>query len=131
MINNKNFIYFYIDLDCKPNNWGFPGNNVNIDNFKLYSNIIYSLNNKLMSNINLILIDGRFRVACCLKLFKLINHNCNILFNNFINRDHYHILLNYYEIIEKTDDNNMVLLHKKNVNKPTREIIEKYEIIYD
>jgi hypothetical protein len=44
-------------------------------------------------------------------------------------RPAYHIVLTYYDIIEKTEDNRMVILKKKkNVNIP-KEVIEKYELI--
>ena len=46
-----------------------------------------------------------------------------------VNRPNYHIVLEYFDIIEKTDDNRMVILKKKkNVNIP-KKLIEEYELI--
>ncbi len=75
------------------------------------------------------MIDGRFRVACCLKCFDKINQDCLIIFDDFLNRPQYHIVLDYYEIIEKTIDNTMVVLQKKNhIKNIPDELIQKYEL---
>lgn len=80
-------------------------------------------------NTDLILIDGRFRVACCLKVFKQINKECFIAFDDFLDRKVYHIVLDYYDIIEKTENNSLVILRKKAGEPPSNELIAKYEII--
>jgi hypothetical protein len=83
------------------------------------------------SKIDLVMIDGRFRVACCLKCFDIINDGCFIAFDDFLNRKKYHIILVYYEIVEKTEDKRMVILRKKkNISIPD-ELIKKYELIPD
>lgn len=77
-------------------------------------------------------IDGRFRVACCLKSFDVIDNECYIAFDDFLDRPQYHIVLDYYDIIEKTDDHRMVILQKKNdIDSVPIDIIEKYENIVD
>ena len=55
---------------------------------------------KEKDSIDLVFIDGRFRVACCLKCYK----NCVIAFDDFLNREY------YFDIVEKTVDNRMVIL---------------------
>jgi hypothetical protein len=78
------------------------------------------------------MIDGRFRVACCLKCFEVINDDCYIIFDDFLNRKKYHVVLNYYDIIEKTEDKRMVILQKKkNISMPTDKIVKNYELIPD
>lgn len=58
--------------------------------------------------------------------------NCVIAFDDFLNRTHYHVVLDYYDIIEKTQDNRMVILKKKhNINCVPNELITKYELIKD
>jgi hypothetical protein len=124
-ITNKNHILFkYIEMDTQPNNWGYPGSKSNWHDWFKYSNVICELDIK--NNIDLILIDGRFRVACCLKCFDVINDDCLIIFDDFLNRKPYHVVLDYYEIIDKTIDNVMVVLKKKNVTKPSDELINSY-----
>ena len=83
-------------------------------------------------NIDFLLIDGRFRVACCLKSFECLRNSSKICFDDFLNRKNYHVVLDYFEIIEHTSDNCMVILQKKsNVLKPSKELIEQYEKIMD
>ena len=129
--NKINFIYN--EMDTKPNTWGLPGiNSTDIQKIN-YSSQLYNLNKNIIDNINLILIDGRFRVACCLKSFLVINNNCLILFDDFLNRPVYHIVLEFFDIIDKTIDNSMVVLKKKlivNINK-LHNLIKQYELNTD
>jgi hypothetical protein len=63
-----------------------------------------------------------------LKCYDIIKDDCLIAFDDFLIRPKYHIVLEYFDIIEKTQDNRMVILKKKkNVNIP-KELIEKYEL---
>lgn len=146
LINYKNkFRYFFIDLNTSPNTYGVPGgaklagvqgecslpkNIEEKNNWKKYSDVFIELDNDIKNNIDLILIDGRFRVCCCLKIFEHINFETIILFDDFKNRKWFQIVLNYFEIIDSNKNGNMVALRKKNVIKPSIEIIEKYEIDY-
>jgi hypothetical protein len=127
MKNNKKFINLYIDIKTSPNNWGYPINDLDKTNWVSYSNIIKILNPNLLEQLDLILIDGRFRIACILKLHNYINNNCIILFNNFFERTVYNIILNYYDIIENSEDNSMAVLKKKINNSPSQDIIKNYE----
>jgi hypothetical protein len=150
--NKVNLIYN--DMCAEPNNWGRPGKNSTSDQLKNYSNQFLFLPKYVQKKINLILIDGRFRVACCMKLINLISNNCFIAFDDFLNRPQYHIILDYFNIIEQTQDNQMVILKKKpnkqyiklfkksNSQKTRltkkediilidRELIDKYELIYE
>ena len=80
-------------------------------------------------SIDLVFIDGRFRVACCLKCYDIISEKCLIAFDDFLDREYYHIVLEYFDIIEHTEDNRMAILKKKkNLNIP-KELVEKYELV--
>ena len=116
-INEKVSLH-YIDINSKPNTWGHPGT-TSKESLILYSEPKYK-------NEDLILIDGRFRVACAMKLWNKINNNTIILFDDFLNREYYHIVLDYFDIIEK--GKSMVVL-KKNNNQPPEDIIKQYELI--
>lgn len=123
--------YIYNEMDTKPNTWGNPGiNSTNIQKIN-YSNQITKLSKKQQDSIDLVLIDGRFRVACCLKCYDIIRYNSYIAFDDFLNRPQYHIVLEYFDIIDKTQDNTMVILKKKNNVNVTKELIEKYELVKD
>jgi hypothetical protein len=129
IITTPNINYIYNEMDTQPRTWGHPGKNAtNIQKIN-YSNHIKKLSKEEQDSIDLVFIDGRFRVACCLKCYDIIKDNCLIAFDDFLNRPAYHIVLDYFDIIEKTKDNRMVILKKKkNVNIP-KELIEKYELI--
>lgn len=129
IITFPNINYIYNEMDTQPNTWGNPGKNAtNIQKIN-YSNHIRNLSKEEQDSIDLVFIDGRFRVACCLKCYDIIKDNCLIAFDDFLNRPHYHIVLEYFDILEKTNDNRMVILKKKNNVKIPIELIEKYEII--
>lgn len=116
----------YCDIKTIPNTWGNPGKGSTKDDWCKYSGAIQKYGNK---EVDLILIDGRFRVACCLNCFDVISDSCLIAFDDFLDRPQYHIVLNFYDIVEKTKDNRMVILRKKSVNGPSKELIETYEVI--
>lgn len=112
-----------IDLKCKENGYGYPGDRCKKETMIEYSNQI-----KKVESPDLIFIDGRFRVACCLKTFECID-NSLIAFDDFLGRKHYHEVLKYFDIVEKTSDCRMVILKKKNnVKYIPKKIIEKYEL---
>jgi hypothetical protein len=130
-IIKKDITYIFNEMDTQPNTWGNPGKNAtNIQKID-YSNHLGKLNKQDQLEIDLVLIDGRFRVACCLKSFDIIKDTCLIVFDDFLNRPQYHCVLDYFDIVEKTSDNRMVILKKKqNVSVPP-ELISKYELIKD
>ena len=130
IITNPNISYIYNEMDTKPNTWGNPGENAtNIQKIN-YSNHLRKLSKEEQDSIDLVFIDGRFRVACCLKCYDIIKDTCLIAFDDFLLRPYYHIVLEYFDVIEKTTDDRMVILKKKkNVDIP-KEIIEKYELIH-
>jgi hypothetical protein len=95
------------------------------NNFNKYSDTIIKLHENTAPKLDLILIDGRFRVMCALKSYKVIDDNCVVLIDDFLNRKSYHLLLDYYDIIEKGD--RMVALKKKENIKISDDLLKKYE----
>lgn len=86
-INKNKSIIELIDLG-ETNEWGRPRSYKKRDNIKLYISSIWKHDLKP----NLILIDGRFRVACF--LFSIINakEGSIIIFDDYVPREHYHIV---------------------------------------
>ena len=125
--NSNKIKFLFIDLQSEPNDWGNPGKNSNQKDWINYSSQFGNLSDKEKKDIDLILIDGRFRVACCLKCFNGMDPNCLIIFDDFLNRPKYHEILNYFDIIDYTRNNRMVVLRKKNVRAPSLDLIKKYE----
>ena len=130
--DDSKITYIYSEMGTKPRTWGYPSKSCEKSNLINYSEHIRNLGIEERSKIDLVMIDGRFRVACCLKCFDIINDGCFIAFDDFLNRKKYHIVLNYYDIVEKTEDKRMVILRKKkNVSMPTDKIVKNYELIPD
>ena len=131
-IQSNNIVYFLNEMDTRPNTWGHPGPNSTPTQRIEYSNYIRQLSNDEKQRIDLVFIDGRFRVACCLKCFDIIKPDCFIAFDDFLNRKQYHVVLDYYTIVEKTSDNRMVILQKKpDITSIPEDLIKKYESIED
>jgi hypothetical protein len=131
-IQSNKIVFLYNEMDTLPNTLGNPGPKSNKTQWINYSNQIRNLSKDEQSKIDLLMIDGRFRVACCLNCFDIISSDCLIAFDDFLNRKQYHIILDYYDIIEKTNNNRMVILKKKiNISSIPEDIKRKYELIRD
>ena len=124
-IENSRLHFEVVDLKCKPNTWGKPTENVSHETKIKYPR---SFNRIKPNDVDMIMIDGRFRAACALNVFSEIGDNTIIFFDDFLNRPYYHIILKYYDIIDRAS--RAVVLKKKQVNIPATEIIEKYEKDY-
>jgi len=85
----------FLAIDINAGDMGRPINNTKQNNFPLYSSAIDNY-----KNIDVVLVDGRFRVACACKA--VINRVQSILIHDFTNRAHYHDILPYIEIIKQT-----------------------------
>ena len=132
LITKSNICYLFCEMHTKPNTFGHPGLECTNEQKRNYSNQINEMNIDVAKKVDMILIDGRFRVACCLKCFQHISNDCIICFDDFLNRKQYHVVLNFFDIIEKTSDNKMVILKKKKeITSIPSEIIEEYELIKD
>jgi len=116
----------YNEMGTRPKKWGYPGKSASQKQLKKYSSRIRKIGLDNQKKIDLVLIDGRFRIACCLKAYDVINDDCKIVFDDFLNRD-YKIVLQYYNIIEQTDDNRMVILQKKKDLDIPKSLILEYE----
>lgn len=86
--------------------------------------------NKYSSEFDLVLIDGRFRVACLLDII-LKQGNPTILFHDFNNRPEYHIIKKFCDIIETIDT--LVVLRIKNSNdmREISDLYKRYKLISD
>jgi hypothetical protein len=94
------FLFVFIG---NTSNWGYPINNDQIFLFPNYSAQVFKKVKK--EKIDLIFIDGRFRVACVLKsvLECYLNRKLKIIIHDFWVRPCYHIVLNYLIEIERAN----------------------------
>tara|TARA_R110000824_G_scaffold108705_1_gene256030 strand:+ start:1555 stop:2127 length:573 start_codon:yes stop_codon:yes gene_type:complete len=125
--NLDDITFIHNEMDTRPKDWGNPGNNATNTQKRNYSDRIMEQTDA--NDIDLILIDGRFRVACALKAHAVISDNCVIAFDDYLDRQHYHIIEYYYEIIDRGD--RMVLLQKIPDVIPPPELISEYELKKD
>jgi hypothetical protein len=63
------------------------------------------------SRPELVLIDGRFRVASAMVSLLAVDRNTKILFHDFFNRPHYYRILNYVDVLDCVDT--LVILKRK------------------
>ena len=112
----------YISVDLKAKSYGCPGKQTNINDWKRY---IKAYKSEYMANI--ILIDGRFRVACALDIFSKIKKDTIVLIHDYSIRKYYHIIENYYTKIEEWDSL-AAFIKKPNISNIPLKIYNKYLI---
>jgi hypothetical protein len=78
---------------------------------------------------DLVLIDGRFRVACALTVL-LNSDKPYVIIHDFNNRSQYHCILIFYDVIESVDT--LVVLKKKEVYDKdlAKSLLETHYIVY-
>ena len=119
---------YHVDIG-PPKEWGIPSSEESKELFPNYSGIIYNMIPK--KNIDTILIDGRFRVACALKAILECNSNSNlqILIHDFSIRPNYHIVLEYLDEVETADTLSVFKIKEKLDYDLVREAYEKYKYL--
>ena len=82
--------------DLKPDNptWSFPGKNTNLADWKQYFQAY-----KPEYNADVILIDGRFKIATALDIFNKIRNDTILVLHEYNTRPQYFIIENYYKYI--------------------------------
>lgn len=103
---DENRICFLFPNIGKTKTWGYPVNSSHKYLWPNYANIPYSINFKP----DLVLVDGRFRVACALSVALYCEQSTQVLIHDY-QRKNYHILENFFDIIKLED--NMVLFRLK------------------
>lgn len=84
-------------------NWGYPDSDSSDHLFESYSSDVFETIDA--ASLDLVLVDGRFRVACILKAILKCsgNENFSLLVHDFWNRAHYHCVLDYLDVVSKVD----------------------------
>jgi hypothetical protein len=83
--------------------WGYPESDQHRESFPVYSSSIFKTIDT--TTIDRALVDGRFRVACTLKIVLECHANSNleILIHDFWDREEYHVVLKYLDTLERVD----------------------------
>jgi hypothetical protein len=127
---NKRLFIFPVDIG-PTREWGLPAPGNSRILFPAYSANIFNLINK--SNLDLVLVDGRFRVACTIKIVLEChaNKNLTIMIHDFWNRKEYHVVLKYLNTIDKADAIGLFSIKKCVDLESARRDYEEYKFIVD
>lgn len=105
--------------------WGYPKNGSSRIKWTNYSEIVHVIGQKW----DTILVDGRFRVACVLNLLLIGNEDCRILIHDFWNRNHYHVVLNYLDVINSVGSLGVFRKRKNYSDTELKDLIDQYKFI--
>jgi hypothetical protein len=122
LLKKNNIKANYITVDLKAQKLGYPGKGTNIEDWKKYIQAY-----KKEYNADIILIDGRFRVACGLDIFNKIRNDTIVLIHNYIYRKEYKILENYYLKLKRWNTL-AAFIKKPGINIISKHIYQKYMI---
>ncbi len=93
-----------VPVDIGPTRaWGYPQGIAHAPKFSAYSSAVFERVDT--SDVGVVLVDGRFRVACTLKfiLTRTDRRAARIMIHDFWNRRHYHSLLRHLDVLDGTD----------------------------
>lgn len=92
--------FHYIDIG-KTKRWGYPVDDSQKNNYPNYSSAVFD--NFQKEKIDLVFIDGRFRVACALATILNCSKDVIIMIHDYADRKDYHILEKFLDKIEIID----------------------------
>ena len=102
--------------------WGWPKNFNKSYNFINFTDWFWKLN----IACDLVLIDARFRVCCFFTSIKYAKIGTKIIFDDYIDREHYHIVEETCNIIEKHGRQVLFEVTEKAKNIISDELIERF-----
>jgi hypothetical protein len=120
-IANGRLHCFYIDIGDTVK-WGSPADKSRKSNFPGISQVISDKN--ISQKVDVVLVDGRFRVACALMAVLNCRKDTTIMIHDFPTRKKYHVLLKYL-VPEKNEGTLTVFKIKSAIDK--EEAISDYE----
>lgn len=103
-------VFMYIASIGEVREWGYPIYNYT-NAFAGYSSSIITGYSANPADIDLVLVDGRFRVACILQTLLVTSRDTVILVHDFYNRPEYFIVLLYVDVVDRVDT--LVTLQRK------------------
>lgn len=106
---------------CKPQTWGWLGQDCPAADIRAYC---YPHDLYALQDVDIVLIDGRFRVACALFCFLALRSD--VLFDDFWDRaETYAMVLDYFSIMDTRNDRMVVLRKRTDVSPPSDAVIER------
>jgi hypothetical protein len=105
--------------------WGYPKDASKKHLWPNYSLAVFSR----PSNHDLVLVDGRFRVACTLSSLLSTPDDCRIMIHDFSSRPQYHVVAKFLET-EASVDTLALFAKKPGVDRRrVRSLLEKYQYL--
>ena len=115
-LKNNKTTFYYVDVNA--GEWGSPKDKSKLYNWPNYSNKIAEVGKPF----DLVLVDGRFRVACAAKAYNYLTDGGSLLVHDYSSsRKYYHIIETLYTIVERT--NNLVVMRKIEKLEPDAEAL--------
>jgi len=80
--------------------WGYPADDRLLAQWPRYHVGVWR---QLGGSPDAVLVDGRFRVACLLQSIIHCKPDCMLLFHDFFDRPHYHVVLRHVDVLARVD----------------------------
>jgi hypothetical protein len=116
--NHKQTTIYYIDINA--GEWGHPKDHSKVNNWTKYSSVF----DNLKDCPDVVLVDGRFRVASTIKMYNKLNEG-TLLIHDY-GRKPYRVVEELYDLVEQTDTL-ACFRKKKNMEGIISEMYEKYK----
>lgn len=108
-----NIVPLWVDVG-PTGDWGAPTTETKWKNFQKYPRLPWKYCQENNINPDLVLIDGRFRVACFLATCASVKKETLVLFDDYENRPHYHAVEKLFKKIDVIDNRMAVFKIKPN-----------------
>ena len=118
---------FHVDIG-PTGDWGYPTDPSTRAMWPTYHNYIWS--HPAASNVDLCLIDGRFRVACFMQTILHANDDTVLIFHDYRSREHYHIVQEVAREVATSEDLSVFLPLKGPSKARAKDILCAYEFNY-
>ena len=125
-INNGKLKIHYVNIGATKD-WGYPVNDDLRDNYPKYSNEVFTHIGK--ENVDLVLIDGRFRVACALGVILNCQRTTKIMIHDYTVREYYHIVEEFLEPIEFIDSLAIFKIKEDIDMRKVQKLYEEYKFV--
>ncbi|MCX7376806.1 MAG: hypothetical protein NTY94_08705 [Alphaproteobacteria bacterium] len=110
-------------------NWGFPLDPTTRTRWPSYHTGIWD--KPMAANADLFLVDGRFRVACCLQILLHARSNALIAFHDYDNRTHYHVVAPFMRPVAQAGYLTLFLRRPDYDQNQVRHMIRGYAFVAD
>lgn len=126
-IKDKRLRFLHIDIGALKK-WGIPLDESKKEQYPKYSmGWLEVLSAQERRDINVVFVDGRFRVACILAAILYTPYRCKIIVHDFFNRESYHVVLPFLECIDRAGTLG-VFIKKRHISKArVKELYEAYQ----